>query len=306
VTSLTSSSAGASATATVASSPYPIIPSAAVGTGLGNYMITYADGQLTVNPAALTIAANAESKTYGQALTFAGTEFTTAGLINGDTVTGVTLTSAGAPATATAASSPYPITPSAAVGNGLGNYTISYIDGTLTVMPPLVELTGVQLVSSKNHRVAQVLVQFSGALNAADAQNLGIYRLTSAGKKGSFTAKNSKVITLRSAAYSAASDLVTLTLNKPFKLSKPVQLLIDGQANSGLEDSLGRLIDGNHDGQPGGNAVAVLSRSGVMIDAEDAGRPDQRSIIGSSVVDIVLEQEGEPPRKRSARYTRAN
>ncbi len=50
--------------------------------------------------------------------------------MNGDTVTSVTLTSAGAAASATVAGSPYSIVPSAAVGTGLGNYTITYVNGT--------------------------------------------------------------------------------------------------------------------------------------------------------------------------------
>ena len=54
-------------------------------------------------------------------------------LLNSDTVTSVTLPSAGAAATATVAGSPYPVVPSAAVGAGLGNYTISYANGKLTV-----------------------------------------------------------------------------------------------------------------------------------------------------------------------------
>ena len=51
-------------------------------------------------------------KTYGDLVTFAGTEFTPAGLVNGDVVTSVTLTSAGA--AAAAAVGTYPIVPSAA------------------------------------------------------------------------------------------------------------------------------------------------------------------------------------------------
>ena len=93
VTSVTLTSTGAAATATVAGSPYAIVPSAAVGTGLGNYTISYVNGSLTVNTAALTITADSTSKTYGQTVTFAGTEFTESGLVNGDTVTSVTLTS---------------------------------------------------------------------------------------------------------------------------------------------------------------------------------------------------------------------
>ncbi len=86
-----------------------------------------------MTPALLTVTADDRSKVYGQTVVFAGTEFTTSGLLNSDDVTSVTLASPGAPATATVAGSPYAITPSAAVGTGLGNYTITYVDGDLTV-----------------------------------------------------------------------------------------------------------------------------------------------------------------------------
>jgi hypothetical protein len=98
---------------------------------------------LTVTPAALTITANNRTKSFGQTVTFAGTEFTTSALLNNDTVTSVTLTSAGATAAATVAT--YSIVPSAAVGTGLGNYTLTYVDGLLTVtasLPPLNIETG--------------------------------------------------------------------------------------------------------------------------------------------------------------------
>ena len=101
-------------------SPYAIVPSAATGSGLDNYTITYVDGSLTVTTAALTITANSTTKTYGTTLTFAGTEFTDTGLINDDSVTSVTLTSAGAAPTATVDGSPYAIVPSAATGTGPG------------------------------------------------------------------------------------------------------------------------------------------------------------------------------------------
>ncbi len=135
VTSVGLASAGAPATATVAGSPYPITPSAAVGTGLSNYTIAYVAGALTVTPAPLTVTATDRTKTYGQAVIFAGTEFSVSGLLGTDTVTSVSLASAGAAATATVAGSPYAITPSAAVGAGLANYTIAYVAGALTVTP---------------------------------------------------------------------------------------------------------------------------------------------------------------------------
>ena len=90
-----------------------------------NYAAASKTVAIDVGKAPLTIAANSQTKTYGATLTFAGTEFTADGLVNGDTVTSVTLTSAGAAATAGVAGSPYTITPSAAVGKGLENYAIS-------------------------------------------------------------------------------------------------------------------------------------------------------------------------------------
>jgi hypothetical protein len=131
--------------------------------------------------------------------------------------------------------------------------------------PPLVTMQGVQLVTNQKHRVAEVLVGFSGGINAAQAQNPAEYRLAIAGKKGSFTARNAKVIPLRSAVYNSTTNSVILTAKKPFTLRKPVQLVVSGSPPSGLTDTLGRPIDGRSDGQPGGNAVAVLQRSGATI-----------------------------------------
>ena len=97
-----------------------------------NYSLSYNGANLTITPASLTVTANSQSKYYGQTVMFAGAEFTTSTLINGDSVSAVTLTSAGA--VNTAAVGAYSIVPSAATGTGLGNYNVSYVTGTLTVL----------------------------------------------------------------------------------------------------------------------------------------------------------------------------
>ena len=129
VDSVTLTSAGAPSAA--AAGTYPIVPSAAVGTGLSNYTINYVNGTMTVGTNVLTISANNQTKTYGDVFTFNGTEFTVAGLQPGDSVTSVTLTSAGSPSAASVGT--YPIIPSAAVGTGLGNYVIVYSNGQMDV-----------------------------------------------------------------------------------------------------------------------------------------------------------------------------
>ena len=120
----------------VTGSPYTVTATYSGDSGFGNSSGTLSGGE-TVTPATLDITANSTSKTYGQTVTLAGTAFTTGAgeLFNGDTVTSVTLTSAGAAASATVAGSPYAIVASVAVGTGLGNYTISYHSGSLTVEP---------------------------------------------------------------------------------------------------------------------------------------------------------------------------
>ena len=102
---------------------------AAVGTGLGNYTITYVDGELTVSPAA-DVTADDRTKTYGQTVAFAGTEFIDRPACSAtDDRHDRDLDQPGRRATAT---SPAPVhrsprrPPSA---TGLGNYTISYVDG---------------------------------------------------------------------------------------------------------------------------------------------------------------------------------
>jgi hypothetical protein len=113
---------------------YPITPAGLTST---NYTITFVTGTLNVTPAALSITANNANKNEGDAFTFAGTEFTTSGLVNGDMVNSVTLFSFGAAPDAEEGS--YDIAPSMAVGTGLSNYNIAFFSGVLLVHePPLV------------------------------------------------------------------------------------------------------------------------------------------------------------------------
>ncbi len=141
VTGVTLTSPGAVGTAGVGG--YFITPSAAVGTGLANYNITYDTGALTVTAAPLMITAGPQFKTYGVVLNLGTTVFTTTVLSNSDTVAGVTLASPGA--AGTAAVGGYLITPSLAVGTGLGNYNITYDTGSLTVtVAPLTVTAGSQ------------------------------------------------------------------------------------------------------------------------------------------------------------------
>ncbi len=136
----------ATPTSAVSGSPYAI--TAAVGTLSGeNYQFSFADGQLTVTPATLTVTADSASRAYGDANpTFTATYD---GFKNGETLgtSGVT----GSPSLTTTAtsSSPagsYPIT--AAAGTlSAENYQFSFENGTLTVTAPDLTLAKTDSVS---------------------------------------------------------------------------------------------------------------------------------------------------------------
>ncbi|WP_349602568.1 beta strand repeat-containing protein, partial [Azospirillum argentinense] len=172
VTGVTLTSAGTAATAGVGG--YAITAASATGTGLSNYTITYADGTLTVDPAALSITADAASKTYGDTATLTG--YTTSGLKNSDGVTSVSLSSAGTVAAAGVGG--YAITAASATGTGLSNYTITYAGGTLTVDPAALTITAD--AASKTYGDTATLTGFTTSGLKNDDGVTGV-TLTSAG-----------------------------------------------------------------------------------------------------------------------------
>jgi hypothetical protein len=180
IASVTETSSGRAATAAVAGSPYAITPSSAVGGTFvpANYSITYVNGLLTIVPARLTVTADNASKPYGQTITLSG--FTTAGLLNGDTVGSVTEVSHGTVATASVAGSPYPITPSNATGGTFvpSNYVIAYVNGALTITPIPLVVTASNV--AKVYGAAPTLSAFTTA-GLVNGDTVGSVTETSAG-----------------------------------------------------------------------------------------------------------------------------
>src|SRR5207248_426034 len=124
LTSQPTCSTPATATSSVAGSPYTITCS---GAAAANYSFTYVAGHLTVTPALLTATADNQSRAYGDAnpsLTFQITGFK-----NGETSSVLsTQPSCSTPATAASsvAGSPYTIGCS---GAAAANYSFSYVNG---------------------------------------------------------------------------------------------------------------------------------------------------------------------------------
>jgi hypothetical protein len=120
-----------------------------------------------------------------------------------------------------------------------------------TSTTPLVTIAGVTIqktITGKSKTRKKVIdVEFSGQVNAAEADNPGVYTLTTVpqGKK-----HKTKPVALIRAIYNLATKTVMLIPKKsPLSLNPPLILTING---ANLHDTLGRPVDGKGDGQPGG------------------------------------------------------
>ncbi|PIT01956.1 hypothetical protein TSA1_15125 [Bradyrhizobium nitroreducens] len=271
VSSVALASTGAASSANIGK--YAITAGNAAGSGLSNYNLSYVDGSLNVTTATLlVVTANNASKTYGDRLTFNGSEFTTQGLQNGDTVTSVALASTGAAATANAGI--YAITASNATGSGLSNYSISYAPGTLTVAKANLTVAandagktydglafsggnGVSYSGFVNGETSAVLggtLAYGGT--AQGAKNAGSYNLTASG-----LSSNNYAISYTAGALSIGKTALIVTANDAGKT-------YDGVAFSGGN---GASYSGFVNGETSAVLGGTLAYGGTAQGAKNAG-----------------------------------
>ena len=209
-----------------------------VGTGVITY--SYAGPTLaptmdtsttfTITKAPVTVTATAQSKTYGQTITFGAgnTNFTATGLMNGDTIGSVTLAVSGTPgggvSNAPVSGSPYTITPSAATSGtfNANNYTITYVTGSLTVNPLPVALTGTRPYDGTSTAASSILSITN--IVGTDVVTLASGSATLAGSTvGVEPIISASGLTLGGAAAgnyttTSATGAVTITANQPFSI----------------------------------------------------------------------------------------
>jgi hypothetical protein len=226
---------------------------------MGNYRVTLNYGTVVVGPAALRVTANDAQIAAGQALPSFNARFAGFVLGQGPNILNGSL-SFRVPPGATSQAGRYPITPG---GLSAANYAITYIDGSLNVTasqassspPATVVGTQWQTTPPGPKKTAKALVvTFSTALDVTHAQNPNAYRLVTSGRDRTFGSRGARTILLASATYNATTHSVKLIPQG--KLPKQaLQLTINAAL---VLDAQGRPIDGNRDGQPGGNFVAIL------------------------------------------------
>ena len=130
------------------------------------------------------------------------------------------------------------------------------------IVPP-VRVVGVQ-AKLRGGSIRRLIVTFSDTLDQAAARNLAAYWLVLPGRDRRFGTRDDRRIRIRAASYNAAAHTVTLTPKVLVSRRMILQLVVSG-ASSGaaVKDVWGRPIDGDHDGQPGGNYVVPFEPTGA-------------------------------------------
>jgi hypothetical protein len=134
---------------------------------------------------------------------------------------------------------------------------------------------------SKRKSVKVLVVNYSGALNAGDAQDLAAYHLVTPGKNKQFGSKGARTVKLTSATYNAGVDAVALTTSGTVP-NPPLQL----QINPALVlDAEGRPISGD--------VALTLGKGGITVSSD--AQPRDASEVSAEGFDALLLLDQLPP-----------
>jgi filamentous hemagglutinin family protein len=223
--SITGLQLSTSATAASNVGTYSITPSGASAT---NYAISYVHGTLAIDPAPLTITANA-SKAYAAALPTSLPAADFAGFVNGDTTAAVVGLKLNTTATAGSNVGAYLLTAS---GAGAQDYAISLVPGTLTVTPVPLLITANDASRTYGSTSVNFSATFTGLLNgdssaavsglkfataATAASGVGAYPITPSGASaGNYTISYANgTLTISPAPLTVTANSVSRTYGSP-------------------------------------------------------------------------------------------
>ncbi len=157
------------ATSSSPASP-PTYSSSCSGAADPNYTISYVNGSVTVTARSLTITASSGSFTYGGTVPAIAASYS--GFVNGDTSASLT-TQPTCTTTATSSSPASPPTyPSSCSGAADSNYTISYVNGSVTVTARSLTITASSGSFTYGGTVPAITASYSGFVNGDTSTSL--------------------------------------------------------------------------------------------------------------------------------------
>jgi gliding motility-associated-like protein len=242
-------------TTAVTGSPVNTYPITASGAVSSNYTIVYQPGTLTVNPAALTITADNNTKVYGAPVPTLAVSYS--GFVGTDDAS--SLTTAPTITTIAVANSPvntYPITASGAVS---ANYTIAYTPGTLTVTPAALTITADNNTKVYGAALPSLTASYSGFVSGDNSSSL-----TTQPAITTTAVANSPVNTYPITASGAVSANYTITYNSGTLTVTPAALTITADNNTKVYGAAVPTLTVSYSGFVGGDNSSSLTTQPVI------------------------------------------
>ena len=112
------------------------------------------------------------------------------------------------------------------------------------------------------------------------------------GRNGAVGSSQGRTLALRSATYNSSTHTVTLIPKKSLASGLSFKVVVDGTSAHGVSDTTGRLIDGNSDGQPGGDYVVVFARGKALSYRDRDGDVVSIKLRGGGVLELSQAADG--------------
>uniref|UniRef100_UPI002FBE0288 beta strand repeat-containing protein n=1 Tax=Azorhizobium caulinodans TaxID=7 RepID=UPI002FBE0288 len=223
-----------------------------------NYAVTYAGANLSITPRVLTIAADAQSMIYGDSVPVLTYTLGGAGLVNGDTLTGVQATSA----SSMTGVGTYAITQGTLAASP--NYAVTYTGANLAVTPRALTIAADAQSMTYGDSVPVLTYTLGGAglvngdtlsgaqaTSASSMTGVGTYAIT----QGTLAASSNYAVTYMGANLAVTPRTLTLTA--------AAQSMVYGDGAPTLTYTLGGAGLVNGDTLTGVQATSATSTSGV-------------------------------------------
>ncbi|WP_158279347.1 MBG domain-containing protein [Azospirillum humicireducens] len=225
------------------------------GGATGNYTLSYVNGTMSVTPATLTVTAADSSMVYGDTPP-SNIGYTATGWKNGQTDSLLSSVTTSTTATATSNVGSYATSASGGSlgGSATGNYSLSYVDGTMSVTPATLTVTagsgsmvyggsvptiGYATTGWKNGQTGSLLTGVSTGTAATSTSNIGSYATSASGGTLGGDATGNYTILHQSGAVSVTPRQISVTADGKSR--------VYGDANPTLTYSVGGdgLVNGD-------------------------------------------------------------
>ena len=149
------------------------------------------------------------------------------------------------------------------------NYAITFANGTLTVDPAraTVEIVQIEKLKKGKKSTEVIVVQFSEAMNSADAMMLKNYSLVTVPRNKK---QKSKAAALAKATYDPATFTVTLRTAERVNLHHTYHLTLVGTGPNGIRNTQGELLDGADSGTADSDYSGTLTWRNVVLTPAEA------------------------------------